>query len=64
MAQKANKQKRGMNSLVLESKKSFFMYIKRTVVRFIFRLRAVNIYGRESTKAWNGYLVRRVQCAK
>ena len=64
MAQKANKQNRGTNLLVLESKKSFFIYIKRTVVRFIFRLRAVNIYGRESAKAWNGYLVRRVQCAK
>ena len=62
MAQKANKQNRDMNLLVLESKKSFFIYIKRTVV--IFRLRAVNTYGREATKAWNGYLVRRVQCAK
>ena len=59
MAQKANTQGGGMNLLSFSRVKNpFFMYILK-VVRFIFTLRAVNTCGRESTKAWNGCLVRR-----
>ena len=34
------------------------------MVRFVFKLQAVNTYGSELTKAWNGYLLRRAQCGK